>query len=171
MEPSHSRKDCPHASHRSAELATRPSHSVRTADPAGTRRSGGRRLRDSDARAGGRAVVGVAVGDGTYVTPTFKKTCTWTVGDSASGIRFVTLNLQRLDQFAAGKQVGGLKSVGVTRVGGIGDDAYYLGVGSTEGLIVRKGQRAFKIAVYSTLPLEKKRAMEKSLAQQVLAKL
>jgi hypothetical protein len=117
------------------------------------------------------AAVGVAVGDGTYVTPTFKKTCTWTVGDSASGIRFVTLNLQGLDQFAAGKRVGGVKSVGVTPVGGIGDDAYYLGVGSTEGLIVKKGQRAFKIAVYSTLPLEKKRAMEKALAQQVLGKL
>ncbi len=117
------------------------------------------------------AAVGVAVGDGTYVTPTFKKTCTWTVGDSASGIRFVTLNLQGLDQFAAGKQMGGVNAVGVTPVSGIGDDAYYLGVGSTEGLIVRKGQRAFKIAVYSTLPLEKKRAMEKALAQRVLSKL
>jgi hypothetical protein len=64
-----------------------------------------------------------------------------------------------------------VKSAGVTPVAGIGDDAYYLGVGSTEGLIVKKGQHAFKIAVYSTVPLEKKRAMEKALAQQVLAKL
>jgi hypothetical protein len=114
-------------------------------------------------------VVGVAVDDGTYVTPTFKKTCTWTVSDAASGTRVVTLNLQSPDQFAGGK--GGVNSVAMTPVGGIGDDAYYLGAGSTEGLFVKKGQHAFKIAVYSTVPLEKKRAMEKTLAQQVLAKL
>ena len=41
----------------------------------------------------------------------------------------------------------------------------------TEGLFVRKGQRAFKIAVYTELPLEKKRALEKALAEQVLSKL
>jgi len=115
------------------------------------------------------AAVGVAVGDGTYVTPTFKKTCTWTVGNSAGGIRFVTLNLQDAARFAGGK--AGVNSVVMTPVGGIGDDAYYLGAGSTEGLFVKKGQRAFKIDVYSTVPLEKKRAMEKALAQQVLAKL
>jgi hypothetical protein len=113
--------------------------------------------------------VGVTVGDGTYVTPTFKKTCTWTVSGSAGGIRFVTLNLQSADQFAGGKR--GMNQVALTAAAGIGDDAYYLGAGSTEGLFVKKGQRAFKIDVYSTLPLEKKRAMETALAQQVLAKL
>jgi len=115
------------------------------------------------------AAVGVAVGEGTYVTPTFKKTCTWTVSDSASGIRAITLNLQDVDRFAGGK--GGANAIAMTPVTGIGDDAYYLGAGSTEGLFVKKGQHAFKIAVYSTQPLEKKRAMEKALAQQVLAKL
>lgn len=115
------------------------------------------------------AAIGVAAGDGTYVIPTFKKTCTWTVANSAGGIRFVTLNLQGVDQFAGGK--GGMNAAYLTPVGGIGDDAYYLGAGSTEGLFVKKGQRAFKLAVYTTLPLEKKRAMEKELAQQVLAKL
>ncbi len=91
------------------------------------------------------------------------------LSDSASGIRFITLNLQSADQFAGGK--AGVNSVAMTPAGGIGDDAYYLGSGSTEGLFVKKGQRAFKLAVYSTQPLEKKRAMEKALAQQVLAKL
>ena len=115
------------------------------------------------------AAVGVAVGAGTYVTPTFKRTCTWVPSDSASGIRFVTLNLQSIAQFDAGKRAATYGVV--TPVGGMGDDAFYLGVGSTEGLIVKKGQRAFKIAVYSTLPLEKKRAMERALAQRVLARL
>jgi len=115
------------------------------------------------------AAVGVAVDEGTYVTPTFKKTCTWTVKDSAGGIRFVTLNLQSPAQFAGGKT--GLNQVALTPAAGIGDDAYYLGAGSTEGLFFKKGERAFKIAVYSTLPLEKKRAMENALAKQVLAKL
>ncbi len=117
------------------------------------------------------ATVGVAVSAGTYIVPTFKKTCTWTVGDSASAIRFITLNFQSLEQFAAGKQGGPVKSLEVNPVHGIGDDAYYLGVGSTEGLIVKKGQSAFKIAVYSSLPLEKKRALETALAKQVLEKL
>ncbi len=113
--------------------------------------------------------VGVTVGDGTYVTPTFKKTCTWTVKDSAGGIRFVTLNLQSPEQFSGGKR--GINQVAENPAAGIGDDAYFLGVGSGEGLFVKKGQSAFKIDVYTTLPLEKKRAMEKVLAQQVLAKL
>lgn len=114
------------------------------------------------------AAVGVAVGDGTYVTPTFKKTCTWVPSDSASGIRAITLNLQTPERFAGGK--GGMNSTLVTSAPGIGDDAYYLGEGSTEGLFFKKGQHAFKIAVYSTQPLEKKRAAEKALAQLVLAK-
>ena len=115
------------------------------------------------------AAVGVAVGNGTYVTPTFKKTCTWVVSDAASGIRFITLNLQSPEQFAGGQ--GGMNAALRTAASGIGDDAYYLGSGSGEGLFVKKGQRAFKVAVYSTLPLEKKRAMETAIAQQVLAKL
>jgi hypothetical protein len=115
------------------------------------------------------AAVGVAVSDGTYVTPTFKKTCTWTVHDSTGGTRFVTLYLEGADKFAAGK--GGFGAAFMTPASGIGDEAYDLGSGSTEGLFVRKGQHAFKLAVYTTLPLEKKRDMEKALAQLVLVKL
>jgi len=115
------------------------------------------------------AAVGVAVGDGTYVTPTFKKTCTWMPSDSASGIRAITLNLQSPERFEGGK--GGVNVIALTPASGIGDDAYYLGAGSTEGLFFRKGEHAFKIAVYTTQPLDKKRAMETALAKQVLAKL
>jgi hypothetical protein len=51
------------------------------------------------------------------------------------------------------------------------DDAYYLGGGKNVGLIVKKGNVSFKVAVYGDSPIEKKEAMEKTLAQQVVSKL
>ena len=113
------------------------------------------------------AALGASVGAGSYVTPTFKKTCTWTV---AGGAEYVTLMLEGLDAYQAGK-VALTKTIVVTSVSGIGDDAYYLAVGKNVGLIVKKGNVAFKVAVYGHSPLEKKQAMEKTLAQQVVSKL
>jgi hypothetical protein len=113
------------------------------------------------------AALGASVGAGSYVTPTFKKTCTWTV---AGGAEYVTLMLEGLDAYQAGK-VALTKTIVVTSVSGIGDDAYYLAVGNNVGLIVKKGNVAFKVAVYDHSPLEKKQAMEKTLAQQVVSKL
>ncbi len=105
--------------------------------------------------------VSVSVGSGSYVTPTFKKTCTWTAPGT-----IVTLMLENLDAYEAGK-----RSNLATSVSGIGDDAYFLGVGSTVGLIVKKGNTAFKLSVYAKISLEKIQAMEKALAQQALSKL
>ncbi len=105
--------------------------------------------------------VSASVGDGSYVTPTFKKTCTWTAPGT-----IVTLMLENLDAYQAGKHTNL-----ATSVSGVGDDAYYLGAGSTVGLIVKKGNIAFKVAVYAKIPLERKQAMEKALAQQVISKL
>ena len=113
------------------------------------------------------AALGASVGAGSYVTPTVKKTCTWTV---AGGAEYVTLMLEGLDAYQAGK-VALTKTIVVTSVSGIGDDAYYLAVGKNVGLIVKKGNVAFKIAVYGDLPIEKKQAMEKTLAQHVVSQL
>ena len=113
------------------------------------------------------AALGASVGAGSYVTPTFKKTCTWTV---AGGAEYVTLMLEGLDAYQAGK-LAPVKTIVVTSISGIGDDAYYLAVGNNVGLIVKKGNVAFKIAVYGDLPIEKKQAMEKTLAQHVVSKL
>ena len=44
-------------------------------------------------------------------------------------------------------------------------------MGSNVGLIVKKGTVAFKVAVYGDLPMGKKQAMQKTLAQQVVSKL
>jgi hypothetical protein len=44
-------------------------------------------------------------------------------------------------------------------------------VGPNVGIIVKKGNVAFKVAVYGDIPIENKQAMEKTLAQQVVSKL
>ncbi len=110
------------------------------------------------------AAVGTTVSAGEYVTPTFKKTCTW----HAKGI-IVTLNLQDAAAFDKGK---GMAAYGgkLTEVGGLGDGAYYMAMGPQVALMVKKGNTAFKVAVYSKLPLEKLEAMEKALAQQAVGK-
>lgn len=111
------------------------------------------------------SAMGTSVGDGTYIMPTFKKTCTWSISTGGS----VTLQLQSLDFFNAGK--GSLAAAERTPTSGVGDEAYYLGVGSTTGLVVRKGSGAFKVSVYSSnLSLDQRKAIEKALAQQALAK-
>ena len=107
------------------------------------------------------AAVSVSVGNGSYPTPTFKKTCTWTAPGT-----IVTLMLENLDMYRAGKGTNL-----ATSVNGIGDDAYYLGAGTAVGLIVKKGNIAFKVAVYAKISLEKRQAMESALAQQVVSKL
>ena len=119
------------------------------------------------------AAVTVSVGAGTYVTPTFKKTCTWTPsGDDAKTVQSVTLLLQSVAAFQTGKTFGQAKSVVITPVTGLGDDAYFLVINTTVSLTVKKGDGAFKVTVYSSgIPVEKKQAMEKALALQVLSKL
>jgi hypothetical protein len=118
------------------------------------------------------AAVSVSVGAGSYVTPTYKKTCTWnTTSAVPNSAKYVTLMLEDLDAYEGGKRVGQVKTIFVTPVSGIGDDAYYLGGGKNVGLIVKKGNVSFKVAVYGDLPIEKKQTMEKTLAQQVVSKL
>lgn len=114
------------------------------------------------------AALGVPVGAGTYVTPTFKKTCTWNAATSGGGI--VTLNLQSLDQYEAAKKSASYgNSVAATSIGGLGDEAYYFGTDALVSLIAKKGSVAIKVAVYAHIPVEKRQAAEKTLASQVLS--
>jgi hypothetical protein len=116
------------------------------------------------------AALGVEVGPGTYVTPTFRKTCTWS--STASGGGTVTLNLQSLEMYEGGKKLAAMgTSVSTTSVSGLGDDAYYLVSSKLVGLIVKKGTVAFKVAVYARVPVERQEAVEKTLALQVVSKL
>jgi hypothetical protein len=115
--------------------------------------------------------LGASVDAGSSQGPNDKKVCTWRAtssGDAANSIKYVTLMLQGSDAFQAGKSVS-VKSIIVTPVSNLGDDAYYLAVGNNVGLIVKKGNVVFKVAVYASSPLDKKQALEKTLAQQVLS--
>jgi hypothetical protein len=115
------------------------------------------------------AALGVSVGAGAYVTPTFKKTCTWTATTSGGGT--VTLNLQSLDLYESGKKLASNGKVTTTSISGIGDDAYYFGTDKLVSLIAKKGSTAFKVAVYAHIPVEKQQAAEKALALQVAPQL
>ena len=119
------------------------------------------------------AVVGVPVSDGTHVTPTFVKTCTWTPSGK-SRIGSVTLNLQTAAFYDGAKRQATMTAAAVgkgteMKPASVGDDAYYFVTGDQSGLFVKKGAVSFKVAVYARIPLEEKETMELKLARQVLA--
>jgi len=109
--------------------------------------------------------------------PTSHPTCWW----SQPGVSIMTSKRAFLDIFGP---IGRFSPVdrfnngktpvhGVTKtpISGIGDDAYYITSGGLgTGLNVRKGSSAFQIRVYG-FSLDQIKAMEKTLAQDVLAKL
>jgi len=114
--------------------------------------------------------VGVPMGEGTYIMPTFKKTCIWNSTTSGGGT--VTLNLQSLDQYDGGRKLASYgKSVTATSIGGIGDDAYYSGTNKLVSLVVKKGGLAFKLAVHASVSIDKQQAAERALALQIVSQL
>jgi hypothetical protein len=117
------------------------------------------------------AATTVEFGDGTYVTPTFKRTCTWTIKKAAGKTaRIVTLYLTTPEAFDSGRKVP-VSTITITPVSGVGDDAYYSTIGTQPVLWVKKGSTIFKMSVYGDIPQDPKQAMEKTLAQQVVSHL
>ena len=118
------------------------------------------------------AAVGFQVGNGTHVTPTFVKTCTWT-GTTSTVVQFVTLNIQTASFFdGAKKQASMMTGSGVTvKSAGIGDDSYFSVLGTQVALWVKKGNGSFKVTVYKQIPVDQKEAMELTLGKQVASKL
>ena len=118
--------------------------------------------------------VGASVGNGEHVTPTFVKTCTWTPSGKTN-VKAVTLFLQKGDVYDRGKQMArmmaGIGKGGAVKPARVGEDGYYFVAGDQVGLLVKKGGISFKVAIYATLSVDKKEAMELSLAKEVLAKL
>ena len=120
------------------------------------------------------AAVSVSVGAGEHVTPSFVKTCTWNASGN-SKVKAVTLYLQTAAAYDGGKQMAHQMAAaskgGAVKPASVGDDGYFFIAGSQVGLLVKKGGVSFKVAVYATLPVDKKEAMELTLAKDVLAKL
>ncbi|HEV2622552.1 MAG TPA: hypothetical protein VGU65_10760 [Frateuria sp.] len=118
------------------------------------------------------AAVGVPVSEGKHVTPSFVKTCTWTASGT-SAVKYVTLYLQTAAAYEGGKQMAVRMAAAGAKVtpASVGDDGYYFVAGDQVGLLVKKGDASFKVAVYATLPVAKKEAMELALAQEVVGKL
>jgi len=82
----------------------------------------------------------------------------------------VTLTLSTTKSHDAGKQP--YQGITKTPVSGIGDDAYYVtasGLGTA--LNVKKSAEAFSVSVKGKFTIDEVKAMEKTLALEVLAKL
>jgi hypothetical protein len=129
------------------------------------------------------AVVGVQVGAGSHITPTYLESCVWTPpGGATAQFSSVLLALESAAAWDSAKAVlaavanspgnkAKKSAITMTPASGIGDEAYFSSVGSYTKLIVKKGDVAFQIEISSNAPIEKKRDMEKALASKVLSKL
>ena len=118
------------------------------------------------------AAVGFSVGEGTHVTPTFVKTCTWSA-PGGGGVQTVTLNLQTGAFFDGAKRQANVAIAAGASVksAGIGDDSYYYVFGNQADLWVKKGGTSFKVAVYKQIPVNQKQDLELAVAKQVVPKL
>ena len=95
------------------------------------------------------------------MTPTFVKTCTWS-GPKGGGAQFVTLNLQTAAFFDGSKRTAAMMSAagGQMKPGGVGDESYFLIEGTQVMLWVKKGDSAFKLAVYKQIAPGQKESIE-----------
>lgn len=111
------------------------------------------------------AAVGQAVGAGKYMGPGMTKTCTW---DSEGMI--VTLLVQQDTRiFDGGK--GAMAAAQRTAASGVGEDAYYMQMGTAGSLWVKKNGGSFKVSVYTKkLSPDQSKAAEMTLAKQVAGK-
>jgi hypothetical protein len=113
------------------------------------------------------AVIGVPVGAGAHVTPTFVKTCTWQPS-GGSDIRAVTVNLQTSAFYDGAKQkASNATALGLTmRPAAVGDDGFVETVGETTTLWFKKGAVALKVSVYAKRTPDALQALELALANQ-----
>ena len=124
------------------------------------------------------AVVGVSVGAGAHMTPTYLKSCTWSPpGGATKDFTTLVLALEPAASYQSAKAMlqavasQGKGGITITPASGIGDDAIYSSVANYTKLIVKKGDVVFQLVIYGSFPLEKKRDMEKALASKVISKL
>jgi len=125
------------------------------------------------------AVVGVTVGAGAHITPTYLKSCTWApAGGATKDSATLLLALESAASYQSAKAMlqalansQGKGGITMTPASGIGDDAIYSSVANYTKLIVKKGDVVFQLVIYGSFPIERKKEMEKTLAAKVLSKL
>lgn len=125
-----------------------------------------------------KSATGAAVSDGSHPMATFKKMCTWSgSGKGAGSITRITLNLESAASYQSAKAMlqavasSPQAGINMTPAPGIGDDAMFSSMGSYTKLIVKKGDVVLQIVVYSNVPIEKKRDIEKALAARAISNL
>jgi len=123
------------------------------------------------------SALGVPVAAGSHLTPTYVKTCVWNPAAGGSAIKSVTVFLQSAAAYDSGKQqitmaraAAGANGTSI-KAAAVGDDGYYFVAGDQVGLLAKKGSVAFKVTVYAALPVDRKQAMELTLAKAVVTKL
>ena len=118
------------------------------------------------------AVLGVRVGAGAHKQPSYPGICTWEEAAAAPlGGRSVVISFKSSEAFEVGK---GLAEMHRRMLGGVGDEAYFGGMGRARRqpvLNVKKGAVAFNVVIYGDVPAERAKSMEKRLARRVLARL
>ena len=109
-------------------------------------------------------------------TSTVLKACTWAQAGGGSAVQVILRSADDHDKMM--KQTSAMAkedtAITVTSVSGLGDDAFYttMSPGPHAILSVKKGNVAINVSVVSSqIPVEKQKAIEKTLAQQILAKL
>jgi len=111
-------------------------------------------------------VLGAAVGPGERLVASSPKMCGF---GGAGNAKRVVVALLTLDMFTHEKTP--LQGISEESVSGLGDDAHFMTTpGFGTGLSIKKGSFAFKVRVYG-FPPDQIKEKEKTLAQQVLAKL
>jgi hypothetical protein len=128
------------------------------------------------------AVLGVSIGSGEYPGGSSPFTgqpnrllCQWSQPGNSFGGKRVRLDLfgpigklTPVERFNNAKTP--VQGIVKTPISGVGDDAYYIVSGLNTSLYVKKGGSVFDIVVFG-FPEDQIKAMEKTLAQDVLAKL
>ena len=115
------------------------------------------------------AVLGVAVGPGTHVTPTFFKTCTWTPTGS-SDVRAVMVKAQTSSFYDGAKQKSTTMGLPMRSVS-VGDDGFIETAGQTTTLWSKKGPAALKVKVYAKRSADVLQTLELALAKQAARRL
>lgn len=133
------------------------------------------------------AALGLAVDAGTHPTPKNSHACEWAESNASVFERkTVTVRLIAADAYDSSRKLmeataaqmkddkdeqDDASQLTVTPVSGLGDDAYYAAMGAHPNLNVKKGSLAFAVEIFGEIPRDKIKAIEKTLATQILSKL